>query len=281
MSVALFSGGPVVAEDLDSAKPGYIWTNALPDERRRLAAIEEAYDEATKTYLQQLGATAGSRVLIVGAGGGSFAPWLSDVVGQAGLVVLTDLDTRFLRPIGESGRNVQVLEHDLVTDELPRDSFDIVHARLVLIHLPEREAIMRKLVAALKPGGWLLVEDYDWGSYGPAFPCPPEDKAIAAVAEFLAATTGFEPYLGRRLPTMLRSHGLVDVDAVGRVITLRGAGSSLEGIYRDTLERLAPRLVAKGLLHGDEAAAVFERMADPAYDMISQTMMSVWGRRPG
>jgi trans-aconitate methyltransferase len=51
--------------------------------------------------------------------------------------------------------------HNIVTDPLPEASFDLIHARLVLVHLPEREKVLARLMAALKPGGWLVDEEFD------------------------------------------------------------------------------------------------------------------------
>lgn len=51
--------------------------------------------------------------------------------------------------------------HDIVKDPLPAHSFDLIHARLVLAHLPARDQVLPRLVASLRPGGWLVVEDFD------------------------------------------------------------------------------------------------------------------------
>ena len=43
----------------------------------------------------------------------------------------------------------------------PEGPFDLVHARLVLVHLPDRDRALRTMIDVLRPGGWLLVEDAD------------------------------------------------------------------------------------------------------------------------
>jgi ubiquinone/menaquinone biosynthesis C-methylase UbiE len=92
----------------------------------------------------------GWHCLEVGAGGGSIATWLCDRVGAAGHVVATDIDPRFLDAVGSP--NLEVRRHDIASDPLPEAAFDLVHTRLVLVHLPEREAALRRIVRALKPG---------------------------------------------------------------------------------------------------------------------------------
>jgi 2-polyprenyl-3-methyl-5-hydroxy-6-metoxy-1,4-benzoquinol methylase len=95
----------------------------------------------------------------VGAGGGSIAEWLAGQVGPDGRVLATDIDTRFLEQLSHK-KNVEVRRHDIVSDSLPERAFDLVHARLVLLHLPERDRVLGRMAAALKPGGWLLTEEF-------------------------------------------------------------------------------------------------------------------------
>ena len=105
------------------------------------------------------------RCLEVGGGGGSVAAWLSERVGPDGYVLATDIDPRFLVTLKLS--NVEARKHDILNDELPEGSFDLVHARAVLEHLPARQEALRQLVTTLTPGGWLLVEDADFVSFVP------------------------------------------------------------------------------------------------------------------
>lgn len=260
--------------------PGYMLSNADEGERRRLAAIEAAYDPGSKRHLTALGVGHGSRVLIVGAGGGSLVRWAAEVVGVAGEVVAVDIDTRFVEPLAAQYPNVRVVRQDVVAQDLPGDGFDAAHARLLLGHLPQREEVLARMVAALRPGGGLLAEDFDWGSYGPAEPNPAAQDAIDAVSD-LARSFGFDTAFGRRLPGAMRRAGLVDVDAEGLVLTLRGVTFPLEPMFRQTFERLLPHLIESGRMSRDDAAALHRRFDDPEYDMCTQTLMSVWGRRPG
>ena len=102
------------------------------------------------------GVDAGWGCLELGGGGGSIASWLCSRVGSSGRVVATDVEPRFLLELEHP--NLEVLRHDVATEPLPEAEFDLVHARLVLSHLAQRESIVTKLVNALKPGGWLVLE---------------------------------------------------------------------------------------------------------------------------
>lgn len=74
-------------------------------------------------------------------------------------MLATDPDTRWTTTRGLC--RVEVHGHDIVKDPLPAHSFDLIHARLVLAHLPARDQVLPRLVASLRPGGWLVVEDFD------------------------------------------------------------------------------------------------------------------------
>jgi len=95
--------------------------------------------------------------LEVGEGGGSIAKWLCERVTSTGHVLVTDIDTRFLEQLRLP--NLEVRQHNIVTDPLPERAFDLVHARLVLAHVPERNMALRKLISVLRPGGWVLLEE--------------------------------------------------------------------------------------------------------------------------
>src|SRR6266550_2467298 len=147
----------------------YLFEHSWDQERRRLDVLEQVFDAASRDCLGRVPVPPGGRCLEVGAGAGSIARWLCARVGPAGRVVATDLDTGFLETLTEE--NLEVRRHDVVADELETEAFDLVHARLVVEHLPQRDRVLRRLVAALRPGGWLVLEDFDWTSLVPARAC--------------------------------------------------------------------------------------------------------------
>ena len=253
---------------------GYVLDNAATGELDRLRALEAAYDPASREHLARLGVGPGIRVLVAGAGAGGLVAWAAD---RGATVVAVDLDPRFLTPL--AGDTVQVHAADVTAGPLPGGGYDVVHARLLLGHLPDPAKVLSTLADGLRPGGALLVEEYDWASYGPAFPSPAAERTIAAFTRVLA-DGGFDPGLGRRLPTLLRRLGLTGVDAVGRVLTLRGAGTATAAVHRRTFTALVPKVLAAGLLTEADLAAFAGRMADPDFDALTPTMLSAWGRRP-
>src|SRR5690606_36441685 len=143
----------------------YMFDQAWLAEQQRLAALENIWDPFTFANPEAIGVPAGARCLQVGGGNGAVAAWLCAKVGLAGHVVATDRDTRFLEIRDQP--NLEVRRHDITRDDLEREAYDVIHTRLLLSHLPAHDAALQRMVAALKPGGWLLVEEFDHVSFEP------------------------------------------------------------------------------------------------------------------
>ncbi|MHB1833533.1 MAG: class I SAM-dependent methyltransferase, partial [Solirubrobacteraceae bacterium] len=189
---------------------GYIQTytldNAAAGERDRLRCVEQVWDPGSISHLERLGVTEGWDVLMVAAGAGGLAEWTARRVGPTGSVLATDLDPRHLDWLPERYGNVEVRQHNAVTDELGVNRFDLVHTRLLIAYLPEREAVIAKMAASVKPGGWLIIEEFDSGSLGAAYPTEASEKfRLASIAFF--ERTGYDHLTGRRLPGWLRETG--------------------------------------------------------------------------
>ena len=124
----------------------------------------------------------------IGAGGGSIASWLAKRVGPAGSVLATDIDPRFI-PASELAQ-LEVARHDVTADAIPGARYHLIHARLVLSHLPQRGDVMVRLVQALRPGGWLVIEDFSGAFERGTEPVGPAGarfrKVHLALGEFLA-----------------------------------------------------------------------------------------------
>lgn len=135
------------------------------EERRRLELLEQCLDPITTRSLDAIGVEPGWRCLEVGGGGGSVTRMLCERVGPAGRVAAVDLDTRFLEEIRHE--NLDVFRQDVVAEGLPGTGFDLIHTRMLLVHLPTREKFLEELVAALRPGGWLLVEELASSRWSP------------------------------------------------------------------------------------------------------------------
>src|SRR4051812_22995785 len=134
----------------------YVYDQGYADERKRIAGMEALWDPGSQALLDELGIRRGWECLEVGAGGGSLVEWMA---AQGASVLAVDIDTRFVEPL--ASESIEVRRLDIREAELPQSEFDLVHSRLVLEHLADRKQILERLVATLRPGGWIVIEDYD------------------------------------------------------------------------------------------------------------------------
>ena len=125
------------------AESPYLLDNRKQEAGDRFTALADLYDPVTIRHFDTLDVGEGWRCLEVGAGGGSVVRHLSERVGPTGRVLATDIEPRFLEPLAELG-NVDVARHDVVVDPLPEAEFHLIHARLVLVHIPERLVAIRR-----------------------------------------------------------------------------------------------------------------------------------------
>jgi len=258
----------------------YLFEHRWADERRRLDLLEQVFDGGTVEYLARVPLPPGGQCLEVGAGAGSIARWLCGRVGPGGRVVATDLDTDFLETLTEN--NLEVRRHDIVTDDLDEGAFDLVHSRLVLCHLPERDDVLRRLVAALRPGGWLVLEDFDWSSLTEADACTSGGLLARAhdAMRIVFPAAGAAMHYGRRLPLDFRAAGLVDVGAEGRVQVGLG-GTPAATWWQLSLAKLRERALGTGFISEAEFDEVLRACNDDGFCFLFPTLVTAWGRRPG
>jgi SAM-dependent methyltransferase len=234
----------------------------------------------TFRHLDALGIAAGWHCWEVGVGGPSVPEWLSSRVGPSGHVLATDIDVAWIQHL--AGGNVEVRQHDVAADDAPQGVFDVVHARLVLIHVPQRHVALERMAGALRSGGWLLIEDFD-----PAMqPLACVDvvgleqrlaNKIRAGVRSLLAQRGADLELGRRLPRLLREAGLVEVAADAFMPLALTAGSELE---KANVNQVREGLIAGGHVTAEEIDTHLQTVEAGRLDVTTAPLVSAWGRRP-
>ncbi|HEX7538333.1 MAG TPA: methyltransferase domain-containing protein [Dermatophilaceae bacterium] len=257
----------------------YLLDNQQVEAGQRFDALSELFNPSTFRHARAVGLEAGWRVWEVGAGGPSVPAWFAEQVGAEGHVLATDIDTTWLDS-GDPG--FEVLRHDVGGEPPPSGSFDLVHARLVLVHLPRRARALAAMVDALKPGGWILLEEAD-----PALQplvCPDEAGAEHELANklkrgfrTLLAARGVDLAYGRTLPRLLRNAGLIAVQSDAFFPMGGPACSELE---RATVEQVRDALIAAGIATDAEIELHLRNVASGRLDLATSPMVSSWGRRP-
>ena len=260
-----------------TAAAGYTLDPAWHAERERLSSITSLYDPQTMRCADRLGLSEDWRCLDIGAGTGSVAELLAERVGENGRVLAVDVDVRFLEPLARPP--LEVLRADVREEELPGD-FDLVHARLVLEHLPEREAVLESMVRAAKPDGWMLVEDFDWSTAVAVDPPSKlHEKVVRALKAFFSLH-GYDPHLGRRLPRLLQSAGLTDV--AGDSVAIQVQANPERGVpqWELLVDQLAPGMIAADLLDQEDVDNFHALWHDGDTVSFAPLMVSAWGRKP-
>ena len=259
--------------------PSYVFDNGGRYAETRYQALSTLYDEKTVRHIKHCGIDTGWSCLEVGGGGGSIACWLCLRVGSSGRVLATDLDPRFLSML--SFPNLEVWRHDIQKDWLPSEQFDLVHARLVLMHLPDREAALRRMLDALKPGGWIVVEEFDALSLLPDEATSPGEKNLRirhAFQEVLTAR-GVDLRYGHLLAGRLEAHGLSSVGSEASVSMWCG-NSTGSRFMRLNFEELREPMVCSGLISPDQLQEDLSCVEHQDCRMPSPMLWSAWGRKP-
>ncbi|MFB4306759.1 methyltransferase domain-containing protein [Actinomadura sp. GTD37] len=255
----------------------YLLSNRQVEAGTRFAAISELFDAWTFRHMDDIGVGPGWRCWEVGAGGPSVPAWLAGRVGASGRVLATDIDVSWL---GDAP--VDVRRHDIVRDEPPEGPFDLVHARLVLVHLADRDAALRTMARSLRPGGFLLVEDADPELQPLA--CPDERGPAERLANSvrrgfraLLAERGADLAYARRLPRLLRDAGLTGVRADAYFPIASPACGVLETA---TILQVRDRLISGGHATGDELDRLLTAIAEGDLGLTLAPLISAWGRTP-
>ncbi len=219
------------------------------DELTRTRLREREIDPFTKRQLSAIGVSEGWRCLEVGAGGGSIARWLAEQVGPGGRVVAVDIDTRFLQDIRLP--NVEVRQQDITKEAFDLGAYDLVHCRVLLVHMADPVSMLRRFVGATRPGGWILAEEFDAVSFAPVQGSHPLAGEVGAtihkILKFWRTDGTIDAYLGRSLPRMFNELGLVDCGNEGVARVIRG-GDPWARYMEKTFQRTDDAMLAKGVI---------------------------------
>jgi SAM-dependent methyltransferase len=258
-----------------------VYANSTPQglaHHRHLSEILDRYTIPRMIGLQRR--LSGMRCLEVGAGLGSIAAWLAGEVGDGGLVVATDKDPM---PIPAAPR-LRLLRHDITTEPVPDPPYDLIHARLVLVHLPEREQVLQALASALTPNGVLIVEDWDltWRTRRALRMPSQADRELYdffhdCLTTVMVAAGADPAWPSRTLPAMVDA-GLADVESQIYSRSCAGGSAGCQ-LVAGNLVRLREQLLTQGLTPLD-LDRIRQLMASPQTYIRLPPFWSTVGYRP-
>jgi SAM-dependent methyltransferase len=268
-------------QDVAVAEDGYLLDNRQAEAGTRFAALAALFDASTFRHLRDLGLGPGRRVWEVGAGGPTVPAWLAGRVAPGGEVLATDLDTRWIAGPSVSP-NLRILRHDVGRDAPPDGPFDLVHARLLLVHVRERARALAVMASVLRPGGWLVLEEADpalqpLACLEDAGPAQQLANRLKGGFRQLMAERGVDLAYGRTLPRRLREAGLTEVGADAYFPI---GGPACADLERATVELIRDRLLSAGLATAAEIEQHLANLSAGVLDVATSPMITAWGRKP-
>ena len=262
----------------------YSVTDSEDREWEGLGLLGEFPDPITTRRLEALGIKSGWRCIDIGAGRGSIAHWLAERVCSSGQVVAADVNPAFLRR-AKLPNTVQVREHNILTQDLESERYDLVLCRSLLMHLPQAEVALGRMAAAVRPGGWLLIEDFDFSTFGAVDAQYPGaaafDRSFHAFVDALRSAEIVDLKFGRRILALVKGLGFAHIGAAGEVVLGRGGDDPLGRSW--SLSLGAPHmegLVENGAVTREELDSMRALFEDAAFDFIGPIGFGVWGCRP-
>jgi SAM-dependent methyltransferase len=257
------------------------------EEHERLQQLAQQLAHESRWLFDHIGVPVGARVIEIGCGPHGCLDLLAERVGPSGSVVGVERNHEAVdlaRQLMYERRltNVEVLCQDARATALPRAAFDVAIARLVLITAPEPQQIIAEAVALLRPGGWLALHETDYMAYV----CDPPAEAAERLFQLLVAyfqQNGIDPFIGRKLPRLLREAGLEEVH-VRPFVHVYPPGYGRRSLLLDFAENLSARILAQRLIEEREFTALKRALQrhldDPETLVVSNLYFQSWGRKP-
>jgi ubiquinone/menaquinone biosynthesis C-methylase UbiE len=253
-------------------------------ELERLRLQSDALGEQARSLFDRIDIRPGWKVLDVGCGPRGVLDLLAARVGRGGSV--TGLDASpvmvaqarsFVTAMGHE--NVNIVQGDAGASALPHGTFDLVHARLLLVNLPPTQIakVVAEMVALARPRGIVAIQDIDAGTFGCDPPHPAWDKLFSVFSRIVC-----EGKTGRQLPRLLREAGATEVASDAHAMFCP-PGHLWRPLMLQLSDVTRPRALQLGLASAEELdtarAALQAHLDDPTTSVLAPVLTQAWGRR--
>ena len=261
----------------------YVWGTEQIELQRLLRQIELYAPEAV-WLLDHLKVRSGARVIDLGCGPLGILPLLSERVGRHGDVLGLELEPGFVEMAkrfvaARALTNVQVITGDAMATGFQGNTFQFVHERLLLIVVPQPTKVVSEMVRLAEPGGVVVVEEVDIDTWICEPPHPAWERLFVAF-QTVYRRDGKDLRIGKRLPAMLRTAGLVDVGCKVHA-RVNGPGDFHQQQLLVFVKLFQRQIIEAGLIPADELESLFQQLeshlADPGTLVISPLLFQAWG----
>jgi SAM-dependent methyltransferase len=243
----------------------------------RLDALARMFDPATRSRLSAI-VRPGLRCIDIGAGLGRISGWLAEQAAP-GEVIALDRDVRLLGDLPRVFPTVRVLAADITDPALELGTFDVVHSRLLLMHLRDRVEVFHKLASLVRPGGWIVLGEAVKATTMTGAPESPFRRLMDQHWGALENSIGTSSSWGLRYPELLREAGFVDigVEMHQPAVTPTSAAGQF---FQLNFGHLRERIIADGLVDEDTFDAAMKAMREPGFADLGMGLLTAWARKP-
>jgi SAM-dependent methyltransferase len=279
--------GPAVAASTGPAAAEVYALGSNPGESARLQRQSDELRPEGAALLERLALLPGQSAIDLGCGPRGIIDLLSAAVSPGGRVVGLDANPQHVAMADEYARqsglaNVEVVAADARHTGLPSGSFDLVHARTLLVTIPEPAEVVREMVRLAKPGGWVASQEPDIELRLCYPPLPAWDR-LGEIFQASFSRAGADLFIGRRLTELYRGAGLEEIGVTVHA-SAYPAGHSRRTILPDLVRSLHSTILELGLANERELSdldrAVREHLTDPRTVAIGHLLFVAWGRKP-
>ena len=251
--------------------------------RDRLRLLSQVMGPENRKLLANVDIPGNASCVDLGCGGGDVTVELARMVGRAGKVLGIDTDRVVLdiarKEALELGlTNISFECHDVMTWE-PPDDFDVMYARFLLTHLSDPLKVLLRTRRHLRPGGMVIIEDIDFRGHFSEPDCPALQRSV----DLYSATVrnrGGDPYIGPRLPALLRDAGYQNIQM--RMFHPTAMEGGIKHLICVTLESISTKVIEDALAAPSELRQTIDELnafaSDPRTVLGGPRVFQVWAQ---